>query len=374
MSFDAQVDAHLRERHWTAATCPACSRLYYAKKPAESCGSLKCAGRYFFTELSGRRRSSALIDLTDRLGKTFVDAGIPSFPAVPAINSREDTLFIVAGIQAIYPGLYETGAVPADRQELGPRFVAQPSVRWNSHGHVADGITTSFVNTCLLESPSSPARHLELLDLWLDTLSGLGLFAGHFRLVLRRTETERLVVWKLHINHGGLELGDAAYVESPAARISDLGLGLERIAWALGGGSYFDSLGPWPFVLHAPPRLVDSLRTLTLLVASGGRPGTRSVGQRVRRLAKDCAEFLPLVPVEQVAGHYHRFWSAFAELPVPVEQTVAEIRREVDGRYLRAICDELGTAVPAAAGDLDARLWALAGQGATTDDVRRAGA
>lgn len=373
MSFDAFVDAHLRERGWTAAVCPECSRSYYAKKTVENCGSFKCAGRYFFTELPGRRRSLPLAELHDRLGKAFANVGIPSFPAVPAINPHEDTLFIVAGIQAIYPGLYETGAVPVERQELGPRFVAQPSVRWNSHGHVGAGITTSFVNTCLLESPSSPARHLELLDVWLDTVSGLGLFAGHFRLVLRRTETERLVVWKLHINHGGLELGDAAYVESPAGSVSDLGLGLERLAWALGGGDYFDAIGPWPFVFHAPPRLVDSLRTLTLLVASGGRPGTRSAGQRVRRLAKDCAEFLPLVPVEQVVAHYHRFWSVFADLPVPVERTVAEIRREVDARYLRAVCDSLGTAVPAGAGDLDARLWALTGQ-VTTADVRKAGA
>ena len=75
-----------------------------------------------------------------------------------------------------------------------------------------------------------------------------------FVIVMRTSEkdwgTGTFSAIELFFVYGGLELGDAAYLSIPQATrpaipISDIGFGLERIAWAVNKtGSYFDILLP----------------------------------------------------------------------------------------------------------------------------------
>lgn len=78
---------------------------------------------------------------------------------------------------------------------------------------------------------------------------------------------------ELFFCYGGLELGDATYLQAPQSNratipISDIRFGLEKIAWAINKTkSYFDTLMPWTII--GIREMFDACRTITLLALFG---------------------------------------------------------------------------------------------------------
>ena len=112
------------------------------------------------------------------------------------------------------------------------------------------------------------------------------------------------------------------------------------------------------------------------MARSGGRPGARSTGQRIRLLAKETAPYLPELPISDLVRSYHEFWSDFVPLPVGVCDTVELVRGELEQQYLYMLTAQLGVTLPRHTGevrdDIDSRMRWLLSRKLGPDGIRRA--
>jgi hypothetical protein len=215
-------------------------------------------------------------------------------------------------------------------------FIPQPVVRFTGRrdqfGSLLPGFATSFVNTSVVQPVDSVAEHVELIDAWVGVLSRMGFHARHL------TITGRLAPWQrppvagitLWFRHEELTFGDAVLLwnrDDPSRLATDIGSGLERLAWARTRLSWPETLYG-PLAARADIIALDAVRTATLIVGTGICPAARGPGSLVRRLLRQVPEGTGVWGLSRVVRWAHRYWSQTASLPVPWPQICQTLETE----------------------------------------------
>jgi hypothetical protein len=235
-------------------------------------------------------------------------------------------------------------------------FVSQPCVRMQFQPQIEsrEGTSTSFVNVCTEKMGAGFDEHLLSVDHWCTILSKLGLHMNDFVIVMRTSVhdwgTGKFSAIELFFSYGGLELGDAAYLHIPQANrpaipISDIGFGLERIAWAVNKtDSYFDTLTPW--TAHGARELFDSCRTTALLIICGIQAANKGPGLQFRRFAKVLSEKYYGADVYNILSYYFDYWAQFIEPSIIREVAIQLARLEIERFVNLKVCKTLGLPPP----------------------------
>lgn len=236
------------------------------------------------------------------------------------LRGLDDAELTFSAVQALDPYLKHR-----QRDVLARGFVPQPVVRFtgprDTYGALLPGFATSFVNVSIVEPIDTVHEHAALIDTWISALSRLGFHARHL------TISGRLAVWQrapvngitLRFNHGDRELGDAVLLwnrEDPSQLATDIGSGLERLAWLLTCQDW-DKVVYGTLAEQADPRVLDAMRTATLIVGTGTRPAPRGPGGAVRRLLRLETDRIGGLGFSRIVRWAHAYWSRIEPLPVP---------------------------------------------------------
>jgi hypothetical protein len=279
------------------------------------------------------RRTPSWSELLATMTDACATYGIARVRPLP-LRGLGDAELTFSAVQALDPYLKR-------RQHLAHRqgFIPQPVVRFTGHrdqrGALLPGFATSFVNTSIVQPINDLSQHAALIDAWLGVLSRLSFHTRHL------TITGRLATWQrppvagitLRFHHDDLTLGDAVLLwnrDDPARLATDIGSGLERLAWAL-------TRRPWPEILHrtlatqADLQILDSVRTSTLIVGSGITPASRGPGNAVRRLLRPVASGAATLGLSRLVRCAHTYWSQVTPLPVPWPEVCRVLDEEALG-------------------------------------------
>lgn len=292
---------------------------------------LRISHRDYGTPYRPPRRAPEWPELLNRLEAAFATAGVPRAEPLPLRWGRE-TDFTISAIQALDPYL-------KDRKPYVYRegYLPQPVVRFtgrrDADGALEEGFLTAFVNVSQVQRVQAVDDHTTILDSWITILSRLGLHARHLTLVGNTTPWTRAQVSgiTLHIFHAELPIGDIVLlwnVADPSHLVTDLGSGLERLRWALVRHSWqqliYDRLG------GTDSATLDAIRTATLIIGSGIRPGPRGHGSAVRRLLRSVPATDATLGVSRAVRQAHRFWSLTAQALAPWHEVTRQIEEEID--------------------------------------------
>jgi hypothetical protein len=279
------------------------------------------------------RRSPSWADLLTTMSDACTSHGIGHAEPLPlcGIGDAELTFSAVQAldpyIKRCQPHVYRQG------------FLPQPAVRFtgqrDQQGTLLPGFATSFVNTSVVQPIDSVAEHAGLIDAWIGVLSRIGFHARHL------TITGRLASWQrppvagitLRFSHEDIPLGDAVLLwnrDDPSRLATDIGSGLERLAWALTRRSWPETVYG-PLAAQADTATLDAVRTATLIVGTGILPGPRGPGSLIRRLLRQVPDGTGPLGLSRVVRWAHEYWSQTAPLPVPWPQICQILDTESHG-------------------------------------------
>ena len=276
----------------------------------------------------------------------FRSAGFDSVSPQNVANLDGQTDLVIAGVQMFDGIIHHNQTIRSDKV-----FVSQPCVRMQFQPHVEsrEGTSTSFVNVCTEQMGTDFSEHLQSVDHWCTILSKLGLHMNNFVIVMRTSVndwgTGKFSAIELFFSYGGLELGDAAYLlipqeNRPAISISDIGFGLERIAWAVNKtNSYFDTLTPW--TAGGAREMFDSCRTIALLALCGIQAANKGPGLQFRRFAKVLSEKYYGADVYSTIAYYFDYWAKFINPSISREAAIQLARLEVERLINLKVCEML---------------------------------
>jgi hypothetical protein len=276
------------------------------------------------------RRSPSWAELLTTISEACASYGIGHAEPLPLCGLGDAELTFSA-VQALDPYIKRC------QQHVYRRgFLPQPVVRFtgprDQHGALLPGFATSFVNTSVVQPINAVAEHAELTDAWVGVLSRIGFHARHL------TITGHLASWQrppvagitLWFRHEELTLGDAVLLwnrDDPSRLATDIGSGLERLAWALTRRSWPETLYG-SLAAHADIAALDAIRTATLIVGAGIHPGPRGPGSLVRRLLRQVPDSTGSWGLSRVVRWAHAYWSQMAPLPVPWPQICQTLETE----------------------------------------------
>lgn len=345
------VKKFMTERKWEMHSCSTCGRTFFSKTSAKMdvsvCGWHKCdKGDYPFRTYSKRKRMLTPVQISSRMSEYFRSTGFNAATPMNIANFEGQTDMVIAGVQMFDDIIHRNQEIRNDNV-----FVAQPCVRMQFQPHVEshEGTSTSFVNVCTEKIGAEFSEHLQSVDHWCTILSKLGLHMNDFIIVMRTSVndwgTGKFSALELFFSYGGLELGDAAYLlipqpNRPAIAISDIGFGLERVAWAVNKtDSYFDTLMPW--TATGTREMFDSCRTMALMVLCGVQAANKGPGLQFRRFAKVLSEKYYGVNVYSILAYYFDYWAQFINPSISRDTTVQLARLEIERFVNLKVCEAL---------------------------------
>lgn len=353
---ESTVNEFMAERGWQRHSCSACGRMFFSKPSTKMdisvCGWHKCdKGGYPFRTYTKRKKMLTPAQISARMSDYFCSVGFDLATPRNIANFDGQTDLVIAGVQMFDDIIHRNQKIRNDKV-----FVAQPCVRMQFQPHVEsqEGTSTSFVNMCTEKMGSEFSEHLQSVDHWCTILSKLGLHMNDFIVVMRTSVndwgTGKFSALELFFSYGGLELGDAAYLliphaNRPAIPISDIGFGLERMAWAVNKTeSYFDTLMPW--TATGTREMFDSCRTMSLLVLCGVQAANKGPGLQFRRFAKVLGEKYYGENVYSIISYYFDYWTQFITPSIKREDAVTLARFEIERFVNLKICNELNLPPP----------------------------
>lgn len=355
-TYSGTVRKFLSEKEWRDHRCDGCGRIFFAKLSAKidtpTCGWHKCdKGNYPFRTLSKRKKMLKPSQISAKMGEYFRSVGFESATPRNIADTHGQTDLVIAGVQMFDDIVHRNQPLLNDKV-----FVAQPCVRMQFQPQVEsqEGTSTSFVNICTEQMGASFDEHLQSVDHWCTALSKLGLHMNDFVIVMRMSQndwgTGEFTALELFFCYGGLELGDAAYLQipqpdRPAIPISDIGFGLERIAWAINKTeSYFDML--MPLTTAGTREMFDACRTVALLVLCGVQAANKGPGLQFRRFAKVLGEKYYGADLFGVLSYYFDYWAQFIAPSIERENAIMLARLEIERFVNLKICNELNLPPP----------------------------
>lgn len=343
------VDKFMTERGWQGHVCNTCGRTFFSKpcRDTSVCGWHKCnKGTFPFRTFTKQKKMLTPSQISTRMSEYFGLAGFKLVTSRNIANFDGQTDLIIAGVQMFDDIIHNNQQIREDKI-----FIAQPCVRMQFQNCVEsqEGTSTSFVNVCTEQMGIRFDDHLKTVDHWCTMLSKLGLHMNDFVVVMRTSNkdwgTGKFSALELFFSYGGLELGDASYLLIPQTSrasipISDIGFGLERIAWAINKtDSYFDTLIPW--TLDGRREMLDSCRTLALLVLCGVQAANKGPGLQFRRFTKVLSEKYYGKDIYYILTYYFNYWLQFIQPSVGQETALQRVRLEVERLINLKVCKML---------------------------------
>ncbi|MDP2815614.1 MAG: hypothetical protein Q8O19_02930, partial [Rectinemataceae bacterium] len=284
--------------------------------------------------------------ISSRMSEYFRSTGFNAATPMNIANFEGQTDLVIAGVQMFDDIIHHNKEIQEDKM-----FVAQPCVRMQFQPHIEsqEGTSTSFVNVCTEKMGAEFGEHLQSVDHWCTILSKLGLHMNNFIVVMRTSTndwgTGEFSALELFFSYGGLELGDAAYLFIPQANrsaipISDIGFGLERIVWAVNKtDSYFDTLTPW--TASGAREMLDSYRTIALMVLCGVQVANKGPGLQFRRFAKVLSQKYYGTDAYNIMAYYFDYWAQFIKPSISRESAIQFARLEIDRFVNLRVCEML---------------------------------
>jgi hypothetical protein len=306
---------------------------------------------YPFVSFSKKKKMLTPSQISEKRGDYFRSIGFDLADARNISNANGQTDLIVAGVQMFDDVIHRRA--PIHTEQL---FVAQPCVRMQFQPSVGtqEGTSTSFVNVCTEKMGGSFEEHLQAVNHWCTILSKLGLHMNDFFVIMRTATSDwgtgSFSALELFFVYGGLELGDASYFFIPqpdrsAIPISDIGFGLERIAWAVNKThSYFDMLIPW--TAQGTREKFDACRTLSLLLLCNVQASNKGPGLQFRRFAKTLSESYYGEDIFQIISYYFDYWSQFIKPSISRETGMRQVRLEIERFLNLKVSGKLGLPPP----------------------------
>lgn len=214
-------------------------------------------------------------------------------------DAGDTTIFTTSGVQRLETLLKKW--LPCKRYKFS---VAQPVIRTQFMESVDNGTATSFVNFSAVSIDSSYQDFISLLDNLLEFVFQHGLNSGDVEINIE----EKLDNWWEKTFHKftvtiyvkGVEIGEAIYMSDyplengNITAITDIWIGAERMQWSVNTKLGFF---PWferyyqEFDADETSRIIDCIRSSTLIVAEGVMPGNKGAGYRIRRFIKNFTEY-----------------------------------------------------------------------------------
>lgn len=350
------VKKFMIKRKWQEHQCDECGITFFAKPFAKinisTCGWHKCDKRnHLFRTFSKCKKLLKPSLINVKMGEYFNSVGFALTTPRNIANNNGQTDLVIAGVQMFDDIIHQNQKVRKDKI-----FVAQPCVRMQFQSHVEsqEGTSTSFVNVCTEQMGTEFDEHLQSVDHWCTILSKLGLHMNDFIVIMRTSKknwgTGEFSSLELFFSYGGLELGDATYLHIPqlnrqAIPISDIGFGLERIAWAINKTeSYFDTLIPWTAI--GKREMFDACRTLALLALHGIQATNKGPGLQFRRFAKVLGEKYYSANLFEILPYYFNYWTQFITPSIKQENAMRLIRLEIERFVNLKICKMLNLPSP----------------------------
>ena len=350
------IKKFMSKKGWHEHQCKQCGITFFAKPTAKIdisiCGWHNCDNwSYPFRTFSKRKQLLKPLQISAKMSKYFHSVGFGSTIPQNIANTNGQTDLVIAGVQMFDDIVHRNQPLRNDKV-----FVAQPCVRMQFQSQVEsqEGTSTSFVNVCTEQVGASFDEHLQSVDRWCTALSKLGLHMNDFVVVMRTSKknwgTGEFSALELFFCYGGLELGDASYLHipqsnRPAILISDIGFGLERIAWAINKTeSYFDTLTPWTMV--GTREMFDVCRTVALLTLCGVQATNKGPGLQFRRFAKVLAEKYYGADLFEILPYYFDYWAQFITPSIERTDAVMLARLEIERFVNLKICAMLNLPPP----------------------------
>ncbi|TCC48079.1 hypothetical protein E0H73_42940 [Kribbella pittospori] len=224
-------------------------------------------------------------------------------------------------------------------------FLPQPVVRLtgkrHGRGDLCDGFLSSFVNVSHIQPVNDCDEFTDVIDVWLSVLSRLGLNARQVVVYgsLETWQRRQVQGVTLRFRHTDVPFGDVNLLwnaDRPERMAVDLGSGLERLAW-LRSRSAWQDVVYGKFANEASSATLDAIRTATLLLGGGIRPGPRGAGGTTRRMIASIAPESAILGVDALVRFSHRYWNAIHPLQLDWPGIAAAIEIERDLLRLRRI-------------------------------------
>lgn len=149
-----------------------------------------------------------------------------------------------------------------------------------------------------------------------------------------------LAVWQrgpvtritIHVSHAGLAIGDIVLIwnqAEPQILVTDLGSGLERLAWSL-------TRPDWQTLVHGEvaclPRGLDPIRTATLILGSGIQPAGQRPGSGPRLLIRAIPPQLIMSGVSRLVRNAYAYWNLTTTLTTPRPEVARRIEFEAEAQ------------------------------------------
>jgi hypothetical protein len=335
--FDLIIEDYFVSHRWKKKRCPSCERVFFTKSDASTCLSHECVNNYSFLSFSKRKKQVTIDDLWSSTLSYFENEGLIIANRNSIVNRKGGTLFVIAGMQYFDDVVYNENGKPE-----GNYFIPQPCIRLKFLDMVGkeEGISTSFVNICTGQVDVPVDFLVNHIDIWLNYLSSIGLYVSDMTIIL-----ENEICWDdgkfegqaVLFNYGGLEIGEGIYLSNISQQtrnnitMIDFGFGLERILWALNKTkSYYMLVGPMIEIARGNYVLIDLVRTLTLIAASGIHPSNTAHGYRFRKLVKMIEEHYLNTNLYTLIRDSYCYWSKFIRPVVPFLGCVGVIENEIE--------------------------------------------
>lgn len=258
------------------------------------------------------------------------------------VNNKVKTLFTVSGIQLIDPVIHDEENIP------DKFFVAQPVLRTQFLPTVSEGSLTSFNNISTVAVNRGYDEHVTSFKSWLEMLKERGFNEKEISVKVAKNKNrwgeKEFINEVISVLYKGVEIGEASYIDSmpqnsrEPLNISDIGFGLERMNYALTGKTFNNDNEN-----SLPVDIVDSSRTLALLIGSGVFPSNKAQGYRVRLFSKNLVSkniVYGLNPKDLFNSSYEE-WSKWINLPINNVDFLEKAMEEYDRNFNREILNVL---------------------------------
>ena len=278
-------------------------------------------------------KSISVSEIKNRINKQF--KGTEIVKPLPVLAKQLDTFFVVSGIQAISPILFEE--LPFDDKWY---LIHQPSIRLRYLDEISwvEGNWVSFINTNLFKVWCTFEEYLEKVDEIITMLWSIWIYAWNITLELfekkdKWNDRNLSEIW-INFKFWNLEMGEAVYVydfqqnSRENIKFCDIWFWLERIMYARNNISNYFQQYDVDLDVYSE-REVEVIKALVLMMSDGIQGEIKShwawfrYKQLIKSLDKNKNYFKLIVC-------FYKYRSQFLEFPSSIEETTFSLLNEMN--------------------------------------------
>lgn len=296
-----------------------------------------------------KNKNIEVLKSLEKLGLFFEKAGFKNTKPVSVVKEDGTTLYVSSGVQILDSVIHLETEIPSEKI-----FIPQPVIRTQFIDSIGDYVSTSFINLSTESVNNDVTDHFNDVRKWFDFLSSIGISSNDINVIEKNSNQKwgkrEFYNHVLKFHYKDLEIGDAVYIPTmpqdsrPSISISDIGFGIERLSAICKNDSYFNNLvNNNSDLVSVSDKILDYIRTLTLIAASGVEPSNNNHGYRFRLFAKRFVQQNLNVPfkIRKLIIFFYDEWNRWSALSVDKDKTIAIIMKEIERNLNRIMLDEV---------------------------------